>query len=176
MLRQINFTEVLRKYNHYYLLTGTFPTHKDLLYVPQGVSPPFVRTEDKISPTDLYKNILSKNMFGLVGIQFLAAFNIFMRGDPNLSKNVMSELLHNLSLQALRIDEDGIEIKFNQITDLCYCLRELFRSNNALTQCKEPRIYKSYTPPKFPPVKDRTEKFAEGVVELMVTDEKVDHP
>ena len=63
-------------------------------------------------------------MFGLVGIQFLAAFNIFMRGDPNLSKNVMSELLHNLSLQALRIDEDGIEIKFNQITDLCYCLRE----------------------------------------------------
>ena len=93
-----------------------FPIENDkFVYVPEGVRPPFVRTNEKISPSMLYETFQSTDAHGLVATQFLAALNIFMRGDSALSKNAMSEFFHNLSMQALSEDEKGVEMRFNHI-------------------------------------------------------------
>ena len=51
-------------------------------------------------------------------MQFLAAFNIFLGGDPILSKNATSELFHNLYWQALSNDYDKVKIQFSLIAVL----------------------------------------------------------
>ena len=44
---------------------------------------------------------------------FLAAINIYFGGNRALSKDVMSEFFHNLSMPALSISEDSIVLKFD---------------------------------------------------------------
>ena len=49
---------------------------------------------------------------GLVINQFLAALNIYLAGSAKDYKEVMSELFHSLSLQALSIEDDTNHITF----------------------------------------------------------------
>ena len=72
-------------------------------------------------------------MQGLTSVQFLAAFNKFLGGDKEISRNAMSEFFHNLSWQALTNESDSIKIEFTAIT-------ELVKSINLLPQKK---IYQS---------------------------------
>ena len=72
-------------------------------------------------------------MQGLTSVQFLAAFNRFLGGDREVSRNAMSEFFHNLSRQALTNDNGSVKIKFEAIT-------ELVKSINSLLQ---QRIYES---------------------------------
>ena len=73
-------------------------------------------------------------MQGLTSVQFLAAFNKFLGGDKEISRNAMSEFFYNLSWQALTNENDSIKIEFTAIT-------ELVKSINLLLQKK--KIYQS---------------------------------
>ena len=95
--------------------------------------PIFVNSKDWISPRALYETLVGRDMQGLVSVQFLAAFNKFLGGDKEISRNAMSESFHNLPWHALTKDNDSIKIEFEAIT-------ELVKSINHLLQKK---IYKS---------------------------------
>ena len=95
--------------------------------------PSFINSNDWISPRSLYETYLGRDMQGLTSVQFLAAFNRFLGGDREVSRNAMSEFFHNLSWQALTNDNDSVKIKFEAITEL------VKRINSPLQQ----RIYES---------------------------------
>ena len=95
--------------------------------------PSFIRSNDWISPRSLYETYVGRDMQGITSVQFLAAFNRFLGGNVELSRNAMNEFFHNLSWQALANDNDSVQIKFEAIT-------ELVKSINFLLQKK---IYES---------------------------------
>ena len=80
---------------------------------------------DVILPSELYKRFNSGNSRGLVCVHFLAALNIHLGGDKLISKNAMSELFHNLSMQALSKFDATIVIKFDAINALNKILNNL---------------------------------------------------
>ena len=87
--------------------------------------PPFVKTNETISPFDLYEKFNSPSAHGLASTQFLAAFNIFIGGNKTISKNAMSEFFHNLSMQALSRDDHRINIKFGAIEGLNKSMKKI---------------------------------------------------
>ena len=90
--------EVLKIFNKFYFKTGRFPgNYIDLMIVPAGVKPSFVKTKDEISPSEINEKFQSSSSYGLAAVQFIAALNIYFGGDKKLSKNVMSEFFHNKS-------------------------------------------------------------------------------
>ena len=97
---------------------------------PPGAKPAFVRTSDQISPTEINEKFQSGPSYGLAAVQFLAALNVYFGGEKELSRNVMSEFFHNLSLQALTVDDDTIEITFNEIIELNRNLKSLIRDDD----------------------------------------------
>ena len=72
-----------------------------------GEIPYFVNSENIISLIELYKNFQMRSVRGLV-----SALNIYLAGSAKDSKDVMSQSFHNLSLQALSIEDDRIHITF----------------------------------------------------------------
>ena len=68
-------------------------------------------------------------MRGLVSVHFLAALNIYFGGNRALSKDVMSEFFHNLSMHALSISDDSIVLKCNAIKKLNKNINDLINSN-----------------------------------------------
>ena len=68
-------------------------------------------------------------MQGLVSLQFLAAFNTFLGGDKEISRNAMSEFFHILSWQALTNDNDSIQVKFEAATELVKSIDYLIQQN-----------------------------------------------
>ena len=80
--------------------------------------PSFIRSNDWISPRSLYETCVGRDMQGITSVQFLAAFNRFLGGNVELSRNAMNEFFHNLSWQALTNDNDSVQIKFETITEL----------------------------------------------------------
>ena len=70
-----------------------------------------MKTNDILSPFDLYENFSSTDARGLVCVQFLAALNVFLGGNKIISKNAMTEFFHNLSMQALNEMEDIVKVK-----------------------------------------------------------------
>ena len=115
---QENLTEVFKNFNHFFFKTGRFPGSDNLAIIPSGIILAFVKTKDVISPSDLYETFKDSNTYGLVSTQFLAALNIYFNSDKLLSKNVMTEFLYNLSLQALNRDHNRVQLKFAAIIAL----------------------------------------------------------
>ena len=107
---------ILTTYRDFYYETGRFPGRKTLVPVPMANMPYFVNSRDRISPRVLYDAYVGRDMQGLVTVQFLAAFNKFLGGDKEISRNAMSEFFHNLSWQALTNDNDLIKIEFTTVT------------------------------------------------------------
>ena len=126
-------TRILATYRDFFYDTGRFPGRNTLIHVLMADMPSFINSNDWISPRSLYETYLGRDMQGLISIQFLAAFNRFLGGDREVSRNAMSEFFHNLSWQALTNDNDSVKIKFEAIT-------ELVKSINSLLQ---QRIYES---------------------------------
>ena len=126
-------TRILATYRDFFYDTGRFPGRNTLIHVPMADMPSFINSNDWISPRSLYETYLGRDMQGLTSVQFLAAFNRFLGGDREVSRNAMSEFFHNISWQALTNDSDSVKIKFEAIT-------ELVKSINSLLQ---QRIYKS---------------------------------
>ena len=121
-------SELLRVFNSFYFKTGRFPgNYTDLILVPTGKNPSFVKSFDQISPLELNDKFQNTPSYGIAAVHFLAALNIFFGGEKSLSQDVMSELLHNLSYQALNFENTKVKIKFDQIIKLNKNLKSLIR-------------------------------------------------
>ena len=121
-------SELLRVFNLFYFKTGRFPgNYTDLILVPTGKNPPFVKSFDQISPVELNDKFQNTASYGIAAVHFLAALNIFFGGEKSLSQDVMTELLHNLSYQALNFENTKVNIKFDQIIKLNKNLKSLIR-------------------------------------------------
>ena len=69
--------DVLKIFNRFYFKTGRFPgNHIDLMIVPAGVKPSFVKTRDEISPSEINEKFQSSSSYGLAAVRFIAALNI----------------------------------------------------------------------------------------------------
>ena len=121
-------SELLRVFNSFYFKMGRFPgNYTYLILVPTGKNPSFVKSFDQISPLELNDKFQNTASYGIAAVHFLAALNIFFGGEKNLSQDVMTELLHNLSYQALNFENTKVNIKFDQIIRLNKNLKSLIR-------------------------------------------------
>ena len=86
---------------HFFFNHCTFASSQELIIVPQADIPPFVNTDTPLSPIDLYRNFKATNAKALVSIQALAALHNYYGGNRQISKDALSEFLHNLTFQTL---------------------------------------------------------------------------
>ena len=80
--------EILHTFDRFFFTFGRFPTINELTIIPMGYVPSFVRSNDVILPSELYKRFSSGNARGLVCAHFLAALNVHLGGDKSILKNV----------------------------------------------------------------------------------------
>ena len=115
----------------FYFHKNRFPGSQELIMVPQAQIWPFIKAQTSLSPIDLYQNFKATDARALVSIQALAALNIHLGGDKTISKNALSEFLHNLSFQALSKETDDIYLNFNNVSELIIDILEgLPKKNN----------------------------------------------
>ena len=114
---------------------GRFPGSQDLIVVPKPEIPYFIKTNNVISTNQLYEKISSTDAQALVSIQALAALNMYYGGSAEISRQALTEFLHNMSHQALNKDNYNIFIQFDRtaelITELFFVL--LDRNNKSLS-------------------------------------------
>ena len=85
----------------------------------------------------------------------------------------MSEFLHNLSLQALTIDDDRIETQFHEIIELNRNLKALIRDDERY----EIKIHKNrFQEENLEVEKDRNEILEDEVVSNVLNERKIDYP
>ena len=118
---------ILTTYRDFYYETGRFPGRPTLIPVPRARIPEFIRSQDVLSPRSLYETYVGRDMQGVVSLQFLAAFNRFLGGDKEVSRNAMSEFFHNLSWKALINDNDSIQVQFEAVTTLVQSINHLLQ-------------------------------------------------
>ena len=163
--------ELLRVFNSFYFKTGRFPgNYTDLILVPTGKNPPFVKSFDQISPIDLNDKFQNTPSYGIAAVHFLAALNIFFGGKKNLSQDVMTELLHNLSYHALNFENTKVNIKFDQIIKLNKNLKSLIRDvdrSNIETVTFEDAVDET---------KDKIELMEEELVNNVLSGKKIEIP
>ena len=152
--------ELLTIFSNFYFKTGRFPGVHNLLNVPPGVNPPFIQKHDRLSPFEIHEKFNGSEAYGLISVQFLSALNIYFGGDKYTSQNVMSEYLHNLSLQALTIDDDRWEIQFYEIEKLADDLKNHMRNSTRYDiEVDEEEIFEK----KFAIEKDRMQKIFDEI-------------
>ena len=67
-------SELLRVFNLFYFKTGRFPgNYTDLILVPTGKNPSFVKSFDQISPLELNDKFQNTSCYGIAAVHFLAA-------------------------------------------------------------------------------------------------------
>ena len=167
----VDFLKILNKF---YYKTGRFPgNHHDLMVVPPGVKPSFVKTHNEISPSEINEKFQDSSSYGLAAVQFISALNVFFGGNKELSRNVMSEFFHNLSLQALTIDDDNINIEFHEIIELNKNLKALIRDDER----NDIEIVDNYFQKEnFEEEKDEIQLIEEEVVSNILNNSKIEHP
>ena len=70
------------------------------------------------------KKIAGTNAKELVSFQALAALNIHLGGDKDVSKKALTEYLCNLTFQALSKENDNVLMSFDSLNDLVYNIHE----------------------------------------------------
>ena len=164
--------EFLKIFNKFYFKTGRFPgNHFDLMIVPPGIKPSFVKTRDEISPSEINEKFQSGPSYGLAAVQFIAALNVYFGGEKQLSRNVMSEFFHNMSLQALTIDNDNIEIEFDAIIELNKNLKSLIREDDR----SDIEII-DFKQQHFDEIKDKNQLIEEEVVNNIINNVQIEYP
>ena len=141
------------------------------MIVPARVKPSFVKTRDKISPFEVNEKFQSGPSYGLAATQFLAAMNIYFGGDKTISKNVLSEFFHNLSLQALSIDNDSVKNEFDAIITLNKNLKILIRDDT-----RNDLNIIDFQQQKFDETKDKNYLIEEEVVNNIINKVQIDYP
>ena len=164
-------SELLRVFNSFYFKTGRFPgNYTELILVPTGKNPSFVKSFDQISPVELNDKFQNTPSYGIAAVHFLAALNIFFGGEKNLSQDVMTELLHSLSYQALNFENTKVNIKFDQIIKLNKNLKSLIRDvdrSNINTITFEDAVDET---------KDKIELMEEELVNNVLSGKKIEIP
>ena len=164
--------DILKIFNKFYFKMGRFPgNHFDLVIVPPGVKPSFVKTRDEISPSEINEKFQSGPSYGLAAVQFLAAMNIYFGGEKKLSQNVMSEFFHNMSLQALTIDDDNVKIEFDAISELNKNLKGLIRDDSRI----DINII-DFKQQRFDEIKHKNQLTEEEVVNDIINDVQINYP
>ena len=113
-----NFDNFLDCWCEFYFHKGRFLGSQESIMVPQVQIPSFVKTETPLSPIDLYQKFKAADARALVSIQALAALIIHLGGDKTISKNALSESLHNLLFQALSKGNGNIYLNFDNVGEL----------------------------------------------------------
>ena len=95
-----------------------------------------------------YKNPRETYSHGAVSVSFLSALNLFMGGDIQMSKNVLSELYYNLTLQVLSEEHTEHTAKFHDTDDLTaeinFKIQKVIRCNK-LKREEDKQNYKNIT-------------------------------
>ena len=125
-----DFDNFLDCWCEFYFHKGRFPGSQELIMVPQAQIPPFIKAQTPLSPIELYQNFKATDARALVSIQALAALNIHLGGDKTISKNALSEFLHNLSFQALSKEIDDIYSNFDNVSELIIDILEVLAKKN----------------------------------------------
>ena len=86
-----NQDEIMSAYSYFYHAFGCFPGKLDLILIPKPDTPAFIKTDEIISPNQLYEKFRSTDAKGLVSVQVLAALNMHLGGDIKLSRKTMTE-------------------------------------------------------------------------------------
>ena len=162
--------ELLKIFNRFYFKTGRFPGNSDLVVVPPGVKPNFVQSFDQISPIELNEKFQNTASYGVAAVHFLASLNMSFGGDKNLSQDVMSELLYNLSYRVLSIDDKKKNLKFDRVINLNKNIKRLIRD------VKLPDIKTVQFENAIDNTKDKVEAIEDQVVNNIVTDQKLKFP
>ena len=97
---------------------GKFRSSKDLIVFSKPEIPYFIKTNKVISTNQLYEKFSSTDAWALVSIQALAALNMYYGGSVEISRQVLTEFLHNISDQALNKDNYNIFIQFDGTAEL----------------------------------------------------------
>ena len=95
-----------------------FPGSQDLIVVSRPEIPYFIKTDKIISTNQLFEKFSSSDVRGLVSIQALATLNIYLGGNAEISRQALTEFLHNMSHQALNKDNDNVFIQFDRTAEL----------------------------------------------------------
>ena len=103
--------ELLNLFQLFYHFNGRLPLANGILSIPNGETPDGSK---EISLKNLYKMFKDTESHGLVSVQFLSALNLFFGGNLQLSKNAITELYKNLSLETLSSER---QVDFEQISN-----------------------------------------------------------
>ena len=95
---------------------GRFPVSQNLLVVPKPEIPYFLKTNKVISTNQLHEKFTSTDPCGLVSIEALAALIIYYGRSTEISRQTLSEFLHNMSHQALNKDNYNVFMQFDRTT------------------------------------------------------------
>ena len=102
--------------------------------LPKSDRPKFIKTDEIISPNQLSKRFPGTDPKGLVSVQILAALNIHLGGDIELSRKTMTEFLQNMSMQALNREDDNNLLHSGNITDLVTNIIAVLRQQSKKSQ------------------------------------------
>ena len=78
----------------------------------------FIKTNKVTSTNQLYEKFRSTGACRLVSIQVLAVLNIYYGGSTEISRQALSEFLHNMSHEALNKDNYNVFMQFDRMTEL----------------------------------------------------------
>ena len=120
----------MNAYSYFYHRLGRFPGTLDLIIIPKLDIPHFIKTDEIISPNQLCEKFKGSDANGLASVQVLAALNIYLGGDVELSRETTMEFLHNLSMQVLRRENGNTLLNFEKIADLVTSVISLLRQQN----------------------------------------------
>ena len=124
----------MKAYSYFYHVLGCFLGKLDLVIIPKPDTPELMKSDEIISPNELYERSRGTDAKGLVSVQVLAALNIHLGSDIELSRKTMTEFLQNMSMQALNREDDNILLDFENITDLVTNIIALLRQQNKKSQ------------------------------------------
>ena len=150
------------------------------IIIPKPKIPNFIKTEEVISPNQLFEKFNSSDARGLVSLQALAALSIFFEGDTEIATDAMTECLHNISHQALDKENYNILIEFDRTAHLITELIDLRLGKNHvsldLNGKSLEKVKQEVNDYQIAFYLSLAQKIQEEVDEIMVNDEKTEIP
>ena len=113
-----NYANELDCWSTFFFSKGRFPGSQKLMMLPQADIPNFVKTETPLSLIDLYQKFKATDAKALTSVQAIAALNMHLGGDRDISKKALTEFLRNLTFQALSKENDDILLSFEHVGNL----------------------------------------------------------
>ena len=170
------YTKESLTYRDFFYEHGRFPGNNTSVPIPRAKIPSFIKSRDILSPLAPYDTYVGRDMRGIVSVQFLAALNIFLGVDSELSRDAMSELFHNLLWQALTNDNDRYQIQFDTISTLTQSinqrLQRLVMEHRRQTKNLNDQIISQLMSKEVVDDKSEIEKIEQNIVRDIINDDK----